>query len=76
MPSGKRSWSIRSDYDRQGHPYYASARLWDDGFIDPVQTRDALALGLAVACSSPLSQAMPERSPTGFDPARFGVFRF
>ncbi len=67
---------IRSDYDRQGHPYYASARLWDDGCIDPAQTRDALALGLAVACSSPLSQAIPQRSPSGFDPARFGVFRF
>lgn len=68
--------AIRSDYDRQGHPYYASARLWDDGCIDPVHTRDALALGLAVACSSPLSQALPERSPPGFDAARFGVFRF
>jgi len=54
---------IRDQYERQGHPYYASARLWDDGVIDPAQTRDVLGLGLAVAMNAPI------------DDTRFGVFR-
>ncbi len=54
---------IRSQYEEQGNPYYATARLWDDGIVDPVQTRRALALGLAAA-----AYAAPE-------PTRFGVFR-
>jgi len=55
---------IRAQYDQQGHPYYASARLWDDGVIDPAETRRVLALALSVAC----------REPQASD-ARFGIFR-
>ena len=54
---------VREQYERQGHPYYASARLWDDGVIDPAQTREVLALGLAAALNAPI-----EKTP-------FGVFR-
>ncbi len=54
---------IREQYERQGHPYYSSARLWDDGVIDPADTRRVLGLSLAAAAGSP-----PERT-------RFGVFR-
>jgi len=67
---------IREGYDLQGHPYYASARLWDDGCIDPVQTRDVLGMALAVACSSPIATAPPHRSGDGFESAQFGIFRF
>lgn len=44
---------IRARYEQEGHPYFASARLWDDGVIDPVQTRDVLALCLAVVSQNP-----------------------
>ncbi|HWJ07291.1 MAG TPA: carboxyl transferase domain-containing protein [Steroidobacteraceae bacterium] len=44
---------IRGQYETQGHPYYASARLWDDGVLDPVDTRQALALALAAATCRP-----------------------
>jgi 3-methylcrotonyl-CoA carboxylase beta subunit len=54
---------IRAQYETQGNPYYATARLWDDGVIDPADTRTCLALGLAVS----LRQEVPE--------TRFGVFR-
>jgi 3-methylcrotonyl-CoA carboxylase beta subunit len=54
---------IRDQYERQGHPYYSSARLWDDGVIDPADTRRVLALSLAAVRQAPL------------EPARFGVFR-
>jgi 3-methylcrotonyl-CoA carboxylase beta subunit len=54
---------IRAQYERQGHPYYATARLWDDGVIDPADTRRVLALGLAAALNAPIP------------PTRFGVFR-
>ncbi|HET7548961.1 MAG TPA: carboxyl transferase domain-containing protein [Usitatibacter sp.] len=54
---------IRDQYERQGHPYYASARLWDDGVIDPADTRRVLALGLAAALNAPIEET------------RFGVFR-
>ena len=54
---------IREHYEKQGHPYYASARLWDDGVIDPAQTRDVLGLGISAA----LNAVVPE--------TRFGVFR-
>ena len=47
---------IREQYDREGHPYYATARLWDDGILDPVDTRMALALGLS-ACDEPADRA-------------------
>ncbi len=54
---------IRAQYEEQGNPYYATARLWDDGIIDPADTRRCLALGLALS----LRQPIPE--------TRFGVFR-
>ncbi|ESQ79526.1 carboxyl transferase domain-containing protein [Asticcacaulis sp. YBE204] len=54
---------IRETYDAQGHPYYASARLWDDGVIDPADTRKVLALGLSAALNAPI------------EPTKFGVFR-
>ena len=54
---------IREQYETQGHPYYATARLWDDGVIDPADTRRVLALGLAAALERPIP------------PTRFGVFR-
>ena len=54
---------IREQYEVQGHPYYASARLWDDGVIDPAQTRDVLGLGLAACMNAPIEDT------------RFGVFR-
>jgi 3-methylcrotonyl-CoA carboxylase beta subunit len=54
---------LRAQYETQGHPYYASARLWDDGIIDPAHTRTVLALGLSAALNAPI-----ERSD-------FGVFR-
>jgi 3-methylcrotonyl-CoA carboxylase beta subunit len=54
---------IREQYERQGHPYYASARLWDDGVIDPAQTRDVLGLGLSASLNA------------AFEETRFGVFR-
>jgi len=54
---------IREQYERQGHPYYATARLWDDGIVDPAQTRRVLGLSLAVARNAPVL------------PTRFGLFR-
>ena len=54
---------IRTQYDQQGHPYYASARLWDDGVIDPIDTRQCLGLGLSAALNAPVPET------------RFGVFR-
>jgi acetyl-CoA carboxylase carboxyltransferase component len=54
---------ILEKYEREGSPYYATARLWDDGMLDPVQTREALALGLSAAFNAPIPDA------------RFGVFR-
>ena len=44
---------IRQQYEHQGHPYYATARLWDDGVIDPVDTRSVLALALSAAQNAP-----------------------
>jgi 3-methylcrotonyl-CoA carboxylase beta subunit len=54
---------IRAQFETQGHPYYATARLWDDGVIDPSDTRRVLALGLSAALNAPIP------------PTRFGVFR-
>ncbi len=51
--------SIREQYERQGHPYYSSARLWDDGIIDPPDTRDTLALALSVAANRPRESESP-----------------
>lgn len=53
----------RSDYEHQGNAYYASARLWDDGIIDPAQTRKVLALALSASLNAPIS------------PTKFGIFR-
>jgi 3-methylcrotonyl-CoA carboxylase beta subunit len=54
---------VREQYEHQGHPYYASARLWDDGVIDPADTRMVLGLGLSAALNAPIEDT------------RFGVFR-
>lgn len=54
---------IRAQYESQGHPYYATARLWDDGIIDPADTRRVLGLSLSAALNAPVEET------------RFGVFR-
>ncbi len=54
---------IRRQYEDQGHPYYATARLWDDGVIDPADTRRVLGLGLSAALNAPIEDT------------RFGLFR-
>lgn len=54
---------IIEQYEQQGHPYYASARLWDDGIIDPAQTRMVVGLALAASLNAPIEDS------------RFGVFR-
>jgi 3-methylcrotonyl-CoA carboxylase beta subunit len=61
--SGADPDAIRAQYETQGHPYYSTARLWDDGIIDPADTRTVLGLSLSVAANAPLAE-----------PA-FGVFR-
>jgi acetyl-CoA carboxylase carboxyltransferase component len=50
-------------YEREGSPYYSTARLWDDGILDPAETRSALALGLSAAFNAPIPEP------------KFGVFR-
>jgi 3-methylcrotonyl-CoA carboxylase beta subunit len=54
---------IRAQYEHQGHPYYATARLWDDGIIDPADTRIVLGLGLSASLNAPIPDA------------KFGIFR-
>jgi acetyl-CoA carboxylase carboxyltransferase component len=54
---------ILEKYEREGSPYYSTARLWDDGILDPVETRSALALGLSAAFNAPIP------------PPKFGIFR-
>ncbi len=54
---------LRTQYEREGHPYYASARLWDDGVIDPADTRRVLGLSISAALNKPI------------EATRFGVFR-
>jgi len=54
---------IRAQYETQGHPYYATARLWDDGVIDPAQTRRVLGLALSASLNAPIEKT------------QFGVFR-
>ena len=54
---------IRDQYETQGHPYFATARLWDDGVLDPAQTRRALGLGISASLNAPIA------------PTKFGVFR-
>jgi 3-methylcrotonyl-CoA carboxylase beta subunit len=55
--------AILEQYETQGQPYYASARLWDDGVIDPADTRRVLGLGISAALNAPVPES------------RFGVFR-
>jgi acetyl-CoA carboxylase carboxyltransferase component len=47
---------ILEKYEHEGSPYYSTARLWDDGLLDPVATRDALGLGISVSCNAPLAE--------------------
>jgi acetyl-CoA carboxylase carboxyltransferase component len=54
---------ILDKYEQEGSPYYSTARLWDDGILDPLHTRDALALGISVAYNAPIP------------PVRYGIFR-
>jgi 3-methylcrotonyl-CoA carboxylase beta subunit len=54
---------ILEQYERQGHPYYATARLWDDGLIAPEETRRVLALAISVSLNAPIEET------------KFGVFR-
>jgi 3-methylcrotonyl-CoA carboxylase beta subunit len=54
---------ILDQYERQGHPYYASARLWDDGVIDPADTRMVLGLAISASLNAPIEES------------KFGVFR-
>ena len=54
---------IRAQYEREGHPYFATARLWDDGIIAPSETRRVVALALAAALNAPIAET------------KFGVFR-
>ncbi|MCB0220971.1 MAG: methylcrotonoyl-CoA carboxylase, partial [Chrysiogenetes bacterium] len=54
---------IREQYETQGHAYYATARLWDDGIIDPAQTRNVVGRGLRIALNAPIEET------------RFGIFR-
>ena len=54
---------ILEKYEREGSPYYSTARLWDDGILDPIETRNALALGLSAAFNAPIPDA------------KFGIFR-
>jgi 3-methylcrotonyl-CoA carboxylase beta subunit len=54
---------IRQQYEQQGHPSFASARLWDDGVIDPADTRMVLGLGISAALNAPVEKTA------------FGVFR-
>ncbi len=54
---------ILAKYETEGHAYYSSARLWDDGVLDPVQTRDVLGLGLAMSLNAPIP------------PVKFGIYR-
>ncbi len=54
---------FRDQFKRQGHPYYASARLWDDGVIDPAQSRQVLGLSLAAALNATDSTDQIRRVP-------------
>ena len=54
---------IRDQYELEGHPYFASARLWDDGIIDPADTRQVLALAISASLNRPI------------ETTKFGIFR-
>ena len=62
-PPEHRQAAMRKQFERQGHSLYASARLWDDGIVDPRQTRNVLGLSLSAALNAPIPDT------------RFGVFR-
>ena len=55
--------AVREQYERQGHPYYSSARLWDDGVVDPADSRRLLGLAISASLNAPMEET------------RFGVFR-
>jgi 3-methylcrotonyl-CoA carboxylase beta subunit len=55
--------ATREQYEEQGNPYYATARLWDDGIIDPAETRNVLGLALSASLNAPIEST------------RFGLFR-
>jgi 3-methylcrotonyl-CoA carboxylase beta subunit len=55
---------VRERYEAEGNPYYATARLWDDGIIDPAQTRDVLGLAFSACLNAPIAER-----------AQFGLFR-
>ena len=59
----RRPGEIREKYEREGNPYYSTARLWDDGIIDPLDTRRVLALGISAALNAPIPET------------KFGIFR-
>jgi 3-methylcrotonyl-CoA carboxylase beta subunit len=73
IEAGGKKWSKKAEadfkaplleqYEHQGHPYYATARLWDDGIIDPADTRMVLGLSISAALNAPI------------EPTKFGVFR-
>ncbi|MCK5276289.1 MAG: methylcrotonoyl-CoA carboxylase, partial [Alphaproteobacteria bacterium] len=73
IEAGGKKWSKKAEaefkaplleqYEHQGHPYYATARLWDDGIIDPADTRMVLGLSISAALNAPIP------------PTKFGVFR-
>ena len=67
VPQEERKARIRDLYTAQGSPYYSTARLWDDGVIDPIETRRVLGMGLALSAAS-ASAPMAKQ-------ARYGVFR-
>ena len=54
---------IREQYERQGSPYYATARLWDDGVVDPARSRRVLGLSLSATLNAPIGRT------------KFGIFR-
>jgi acetyl-CoA carboxylase carboxyltransferase component len=54
---------ILDKYEAEGNPYYSTARLWDDGILDPLDTRMALALGLSMSANAPV------------EPTKYGIFR-
>jgi 3-methylcrotonyl-CoA carboxylase beta subunit len=55
--------SLRDQYEEQGRPYFATARIWDDGVIDPLDTRRVLSLALAACANAPLQDV------------KYGIFR-
>jgi 3-methylcrotonyl-CoA carboxylase beta subunit len=73
MEARGETWSEKSEeqfkkpivqqYEKEGHPYYASARLWDDGIIDPAETRRVLGLSISASLNKPIK------------PTSFGIFR-